>query len=75
MMVISMITLPLIRIHVSTMLYSIILSTFNIVIAVIVKAMVSFEKHPDEGNKQASLYINIVLFRWVGVPTCFLFIW
>ncbi|KAL7465620.1 hypothetical protein ACHAXS_005929, partial [Conticribra weissflogii] len=54
------------RVHVNTIFYSVILSTYNIAIPLVVQAMVSFEKHQDEGDKQQSLYINIALFRWVN---------
>ncbi len=66
MTILSIFTLPLIRVHVNTIFYSVILSTYNIAIPFVVQAMVSFEKHPDEGDKQQSLYINIALFRWVS---------
>lgn len=66
MTLLSILTLPLIRVHINTIFYSVILSTYNIIIPLVVQAMVSFEKHPDEGDKQQSLYINIALFRWVS---------
>jgi hypothetical protein len=50
----------------STILFSIILSTFNGVIPVIVRALVSYEKHHDEGSMQVSLYVKITFFRWVN---------
>jgi len=66
MTLLSILTLPLIRVHINTIFYSVILSTYNIIIPLVVQAMVSFEKHPDEGDKQQSLYINIALFRWIN---------
>lgn len=62
----SAIILNLARTRVNTILYSILLSTFNSLIPVIVRLLVSFEKHWDEGSMQASLYFNITLFRWVN---------
>jgi len=62
----SGIILNLARTRVNTILYSILLSTFNSLIPVIVRLLVSFEKHWDEGSMQASLYFNITLFRWVN---------
>ena len=32
----------------------------------IVRIMVSYEKHYDEGSMQRSLYIKITLFRWMN---------
>ena len=52
------------RLRVSTILYSVILSTFNAGIPIIVRLLVSYEKHWDEGSTQASLYFNITFFRW-----------
>ncbi|EJK76259.1 hypothetical protein THAOC_01989 [Thalassiosira oceanica] len=47
------------RLTLSTMAFSIILSTFNSIIPVLVRMMVNYEKHYNEGSRQASIYIKI----------------
>jgi len=54
------------RTKVSTIFFSVILSTTNVLIPIIVRILVSYEKHRREGSKQASLYIKITLFRWIN---------
>lgn len=58
--------LQLSRLGVSTILYSVILSLFNTLIPMIVRLLVSYEKHYDEGSAQVSLYVKITFFRWVN---------
>mmetsp|Transcript_5812 Transcript_5812/g.13266 ORF Transcript_5812/g.13266 Transcript_5812/m.13266 type:complete len:1004 (-) Transcript_5812:1353-4364(-) len=58
--------LQLSRTRVSTILFSVILSTFNAIVPIIVRKLVSYEKHFDEGSIQASLYLKITVFRWVN---------
>ena len=55
------------RTGVSTTFFSVILSTFNYIIAEVVRTLVAYEKHFDEGSAQASLYIKITFFRWVSL--------
>ena len=54
------------RTEVSTLLFSIILSATNTLIPMIVRILVSYEKHRREGAAQASLYVKITLFRWLN---------
>lgn len=56
--------LYLARTRVSTVFFSIILSTTNVLIPLIVRMLVSYERHHREGTSMASLYIKITLFRW-----------
>jgi hypothetical protein len=58
--------LYLARTKVSMIIFSIILSTTNVLIPIIVRILVSYEKHRREGSVQASLYIKITLFRWTN---------
>ena len=58
--------LTLTRITVSTTSFSIILSATNSLIPMIVRILVSYEKHRREGAMQASLYVKITLFRWMN---------
>ncbi len=58
--------LTLTRITVSTTIFSIILSATNSLIPMIVRILVSYEKHRREGAMQASLYVKITLFRWMN---------
>ncbi|KAL7535279.1 hypothetical protein ACHAXR_006394 [Thalassiosira sp. AJA248-18] len=62
----SAFVLQLSRLRVNTILFSIILTTFNSIIPIIVRMLVSYEKHYDEGSLQASLYVKITFFRWVN---------
>eukprot|EP00804_Cyclotella_cryptica_P013338 CCRYP_005119-RB/>CCRYP_005119-RB protein AED:0.07 eAED:0.07 QI:209/1/1/1/0.77/0.7/10/1560/999 len=62
----SAVILNLCRTRVGTMLYAVILSTLNFIIPLVVRIMVSYEKHYDEGAMQRSLYIKITLFRWMN---------
>ena len=66
LVILSAIILQQARTKVNTILYSVILSTFNAGIPVIVRLLVSFEKHWDEGSMMTSLYFNITVFRWVN---------
>lgn len=54
------------RLTESTVFFSIILSTFNAIVPMIVRILVGYEKHFDEGSIQASLYLKITFFRWVN---------
>ena len=54
------------RIGTSTISFSVILSTTNVLIPIIVRILVSYEKHRREGSVLASLYIKITLFRWMN---------
>lgn len=54
------------RLRVGTIFFSIILSTFNSIIPIVVRLLVSYEKHYDEGSMQKSLYVKITVFRWVN---------
>jgi len=54
------------RIGVSTTLFSVILAATNSLIPMIVRILVTYEKHRREGALQASLYLKITLFRWMN---------
>ena len=54
------------RIKVSTTIFSIILSATNSLVPMIVRILVSYEKHRREGAMQASLYVKVTLFRWMN---------
>ena len=62
--------LYLARTKVNTAFFTVILSTFNFLIPLIVRILVSHEKHYDEGSLQRSLYIKITFFRWVSCEHC-----
>mmetsp|Transcript_33207 Transcript_33207/g.71749 ORF Transcript_33207/g.71749 Transcript_33207/m.71749 type:complete len:1011 (-) Transcript_33207:218-3250(-) len=58
--------LYLTRLTVDTFAFAIILSALNSIIPIVLRSLVSFEKHYDEGAVQRSFYINITFFRWVN---------
>ena len=58
--------LQLSRTRVSTILFSVILSTFNSIIPIVVRLLVTYERHYNESSIQASLYFKITFFRWVN---------
>eukprot|EP01082_Thalassiosira_pseudonana_P015471 g13944.t1.1.5e17418c g13944 g13944.t1 contig9:789813-792639(-) len=66
LVVLSAWILDLSRTRVNVVLFSIILSTFNVAIPMVVRILVAYEKHYDEGSSQASLYVKITFFRWVN---------
>jgi len=66
LVVLSAYILQLSRLRVNTILFAVILSTFNSIVPMIVRILVSYEKHYGEGSLQASLYLKITFFRWVN---------
>jgi len=54
------------RENLGTRFYGPLVSIFNVVIPVIIKVLMIFERHISQGSFQASLYLKITLFRWIN---------
>lgn len=52
--------------QISTLATSLVITTFNSVVPMILKYINDFEKHPYESNAATSQYVKVTLFRWVN---------
>jgi len=51
---------------ISTLATSLVITTFNSIVPMILKSINDLEKHPYESNAAASQYVKVTLFRWVN---------
>ena len=54
------------RVEEGDSIVAIYIAMMNVIVPMLCKKLVSFETHPDEGDRSMSLYFKITLFRWVN---------